>query len=118
MSNSRFEYVKSFENKNDLLKNTYIIIRIDGKGFTKFTDAHQYKKPNEIQGIRLMILAGLSVMESFPEIFLGYGQSDEFSFAFKKNAHLYNRRHEKILTNVVSQFTSAFVYYWPKITLF
>ena len=115
MSNSKFEYVKSFENKNDLLKNTYIVIRIDGKGFTKFTDAHQYKKPNEIKGIKVMALAGLSVMESFPEIFLGYGQSDEFSFAFKKNARLYNRRHEKILTNVVSQFTSAFVYYWPKI---
>ena len=69
MSNSRFEYVKSFEIKTELLKNTYIIIRIDGKGFTKFTDAHQYKKPNEIKGIKLMALAGLSVMESFPEIF-------------------------------------------------
>ena len=115
MSNSKFEYVKSFENKNDLLKNTYIVVRIDGKAFTKFTDAHQYKKPNEIQGIKLMVLSAISVMESFPEIFLAYGQSDEFSFAFKKNARLYNRRHEKILTNVVSQFTSAFVFYWPKI---
>ena len=115
MSNSKFEYVKSFENKNDLLKNTYIVIRIDGKAFTKFTDAHQYKKPNEIQGIKVMVLAAISVMESFPEIFLAYGQSDEFSFAFKKNAKLYNRRHEKILTNVVSQFTSAFVFNWPKI---
>ena len=115
MSNSKFEYVKSFENKNDLLKNTYIVIRIDGKGFTKFTDAHQYKKPNEIKGIRIMVLAAISVMESFPEIFLAYGQSDEFSFAFKKNAKLYNRRHEKILTNVVSQFTSAFVFNWSKV---
>ena len=115
MSNSEFEYVKSFENKNDLLKNTYIVIRIDGKSFTKFTDAHQYKKPNEIQGIKVMALAAISVMEAFPEIFLAYGQSDEFSFAFKKNAKLYNRRHEKILTNVVSQFTSAFVFNWPKI---
>ena len=115
MSNSKFEYVKGFENKNDLLKNTYIVVRIDGKAFTKFTDAHQYKKPNEIQGIKLMVLSAISVMESFTEIFLAYGQSDEFSFAFKKNARLYNRRHEKMLTNVVSQFTSAFVYYWPKI---
>ena len=115
MSNSKFEYVKGFENKNDLLKNTYIVVRIDGKAFTKFTDAHQYKKPNEIQGIKLMVLSAISVMESFTEIFLAYGQSDEFSFAFKKNARLYNRRHEKILTNVVSQFNSAFVYYWPKI---
>ena len=115
MSNSKFEYVKSFENKNEFLKNTYIVIRIDGKGFTKFTDAHQYKKPNEIQGIKIMVLSAISVMESFPEIFLAYGQSDEFSFAFKKNAKLYNRRHEKILTNVVSQFTSAFVFNWQKI---
>ena len=115
MSNSKFEYVKSFENKNDLLKNTYIVIRIDGKGFTKFTDAHQYRKPNEIKGIRIMVLSAISVMESFPEIFLAYGQSDEFSFAFKKNAKLYNRRHEKILTNVVSQFTSAFVFNWSKV---
>ena len=115
MSNSKFEYVKSFENKNDLLKNTYIVIRIDGKGFTKFTDAHQYRKPNEIKGIRIMVLSAISVMESFPEIFLAYGQSDEFSFAFKKNAKLYNRRHEKILTNLVSQFTSAFVFNWSKV---
>lgn len=115
MSNSKFEYVKVFENHSDLLPNTYIVIRIDGKAFTKFTDAHQFQKPNEIRGIKVMLLAGLSVMNSFTEIFLGYGQSDEFSFVFKKKAKLYNRRSEKILTNVVSQFTSAYVFYWNKI---
>jgi len=46
-----------------------------------------------------MVLAGLSVMESFEEIILGYGQSDEFSFAFRKDSNLYNRRSEKILTS-------------------
>ena len=115
MSNSKFEYVKSFENQQTLLKNTYIVVRIDGKGFTKFTDSHQYEKPNEIKGIKIMLLAGLSVMESFSEIFLGYGQSDEFSFVFRKDAKLYNRRSEKILTNVVSEFTSSFVFHWNKI---
>lgn len=35
MSNSKFEYVKSFEIHNELLKNTFIVIRIDGRGFTK-----------------------------------------------------------------------------------
>lgn len=115
MSNSKFEYVKAFENHSDLLPNTYIVVRIDGKAFTKFTDTHQFKKPNDIRGIKVMLLAGLSVMNSFTEIFLGYGQSDEFSFVFKKKAKLYNRRSEKILTNVVSQFTSAYVYYWNSI---
>ena len=35
MANSKFEYVKNFEIDNTLLKNTYIVVRIDGKGFTK-----------------------------------------------------------------------------------
>ena len=114
MSNSKFEYVKKFESHAELLPNTYIVVRIDGKGFTKFTDAHSFKKPNEISGIKAMVAAGISVMKTYTEIFLGYGQSDEFSFALKKNAKLYNRRSEKILTNIVSQFTSAYVFYWSK----
>ena len=115
MSHSRFEYVKQFEQHLDLLKNTYIVIRIDGKGFTKFTDKHQFKKPNDIRALKLMIISGLNVMKNYTEIFMSYGQSDEFSFVFKKNAKLYNRRSEKILTNIVSIFTSSYVYYWDKI---
>ena len=36
MANSKFEYVKYFEIDNKLLNNTYIVVRIDGKGFTKY----------------------------------------------------------------------------------
>lgn len=38
MSNSKYEYVKKYENSMILLPDTYIVVRIDGKGFTKFTD--------------------------------------------------------------------------------
>jgi len=115
MSNSRFEYVKHFENHSELLKNTYIVIRIDGKGFTKFCDLHQFEKPNDIRGIKLMILSALNVMKNFTEIFMSYGQSDEFSFVFRKDTKLYKRRSEKILTNIVSLFSSSYVYFWPKV---
>lgn len=98
MSNSKFEYVKNFEIHNELLKNTYIVIRIDGKGFTKFCEAHEFEKPNDIFGIKAMLLAALSVMNTFNDIFIAYGQSDEFSFAFRRESQLYNRRAEKILT--------------------
>ena len=37
MTNSKYDYVKQFEHSEVLLPNTYIVIRIDGKGFTKFT---------------------------------------------------------------------------------
>lgn len=35
MANSKYEYVKTFEQSNRLLPDTYIIVRIDGRGFHK-----------------------------------------------------------------------------------
>ena len=31
----RFEYVKAFEQPDVLLPNTWVVVRIDGRGFTK-----------------------------------------------------------------------------------
>ena len=45
-----------------------------------------------------MNLAALNVVSTFNEVFLAYGQSDEYSFAFRREANVYNRRAEKILT--------------------
>ena len=45
-----------------------------------------------------MNLAALKVVETFKDIFLSYGQSDEYSFVFRKDTKLYNRRSDKILT--------------------
>ena len=98
MANTKFDYVKGFEENESLLKNTYLVVRIDGRGFTKFTNAHDFKKPNDIRGMHLMNEAALSVMKSFTDIFISYGQSDEYSFVFKRSARTFNRRKEKILT--------------------
>lgn len=49
MANSKYEYVKQFELPNILLPSTYIVVRIDGKGFHKFTDFYKFKKPNDIK---------------------------------------------------------------------
>lgn len=35
MAKSRFEYVRNFELPDPLLPNTYIVVRIDGRGFHK-----------------------------------------------------------------------------------
>jgi tRNA(His) guanylyltransferase len=35
MANSRYEYVKRFELADVLLPEVWIVIRIDGRGFTK-----------------------------------------------------------------------------------
>jgi len=39
-----------------------------------------------------MSKAAEAVTEEFKDIVLAYGQSDEYSFVFKKNTNVYNRR--------------------------
>ena len=36
MTNSKYEYVKTFEQSSTLLPDTYMIVRVDGRGFHKF----------------------------------------------------------------------------------
>ena len=36
MANSRFEYVKNFEIDDQILPQCWIVVRLDGKGFTKY----------------------------------------------------------------------------------
>ncbi|SBT70477.1 tRNAHis guanylyltransferase, putative [Plasmodium malariae] len=112
MANSKFAYVKLYEEEKKIMLNCYFIIRIDGCDFKKFIKVHEYKKPNDIRGLHLMNECAIGVIKKYDEIDMCYGHSDEFSFLFRKNAKLWNRRYDKILTSVVSYFTSYFMYRW------
>lgn len=114
MAKSKYEYVKDFEMDDQLLKNCWIVVRIDGKNFHKFADSHDFNKPNDERALNLMNKAALTVMKEFHDITISYGQSDEYSFIFKKNTSLYNRRSAKIMSTVSSLFTSAYVCNWSK----
>ncbi|KAJ2369477.1 tRNA-histidine guanylyltransferase 1-like [Coemansia sp. RSA 2607] len=114
MANSEYEYVRTFEQPDNLLPSTWLVVRVDGKGFTKFTTKHGFKKPNDIRALELMNRAAKVVMENMDEIAISYGQSDEFSFVFSKDAKAYGRRASKLMTLLVSQFTSAYVFYWSE----
>ena len=96
------------ENYNDLTLN------IRFTGFHKFSDKHEFMKPNDKKALDLMTTSAKKVMKSISDIVLCYGQSDEYSFVFKRNTTLYNRRSAKIVTNVVSLFSAAYVYHWSE----
>ncbi|XP_055610199.1 probable tRNA(His) guanylyltransferase [Uranotaenia lowii] len=115
MANSRFEYVKSFEQPDKLLPNCWIVIRVDGKGFHKFCNVHAFEKPNDELGLNLMNLAAVAVMQEFNEIILAYGQSDEYSFVFRRDASVYERRKDKLISYLCSLFTSAYLFNWSYI---
>ncbi|XP_043464076.1 probable tRNA(His) guanylyltransferase [Leptopilina heterotoma] len=114
MAQSKFEYVKGFERDEHCLPNCYIVVRIDGRGFSKFADDHKFSKPNDLTALELMNQAAISVMENFKEIVIAYGQSDEYSFVFRRNAEQFNRRVFKITSNVNSLFASSYVFHWSQ----
>lgn len=112
MAKSKFEYVRNFETENKCLPNCWIVVRVDGKAFHKFADLHVFERPNDKRGLELMTRAAVSVFQEFRDVCFAFGHSDEYSFVFKKDLNLYNRRYDKILTNVNSLFSSSYVFHW------
>ncbi|RKU48303.1 tRNA-His guanylyltransferase [Coniochaeta pulveracea] len=112
MANSKFEYVKHFEQPDVLLPNTWIVVRLDGRGFTKFANKYEFAKPNDRRALDLMNAAAKAVMTELPDITIAYGISDEYSFVFHKTCTLFERRASKIVTTIVSTFTAYYIFYW------
>ena len=50
-----------------------MVIRIDGKSFTKFSNDYSFIKPNDIKALELMNKSGIEVMNNFKDIIIGYG---------------------------------------------
>lgn len=114
MANSKYGYVRSFEQPDTLLVNTWIVVRIDGRGFSKFTAKYNFMKPNDRRALDLMNAAAEGVMKELPDLVLGYGVSDEYSFVFHKDCSLFERRASKLTTTIVSTFSSYYTFLWPK----
>ncbi len=96
MSHSRFEYVRSYELDDRLVPNCWIVVRIDGKAFHKFSERHGFAKPNDKPALDLMNECARRVMTDFNDLVFAYGQSDEYSFVFRRETELYGRRAAKV----------------------
>lgn len=136
MANSKFEYVRHFEMADNMLPSTWLVVRIDGRGFHRFSQTHNFAKPNDRRAIDLMNRCAIEVMKDIKDIILAYGQSDEYSFIIPKSSNLYSRRSRcvhwdwldndnalltafffldsKISSTVVSLFASNYVMHWAE----
>ncbi|GAX74996.1 hypothetical protein CEUSTIGMA_g2442.t1 [Chlamydomonas eustigma] len=115
MANSKYEHVRKYELDDELLPGCYIVIRVDGKGFTKFSTLHNFEKPNDINALLLMDEAAKAVLVDYPDIRIAFGQSDEYSFVLHKNTAIYGRRSSKLVSLITSCFTSNYVRFWPQV---
>ncbi|KAK7042399.1 tRNA guanylyltransferase [Favolaschia claudopus] len=114
MAGSKYAYVRNFELPDPLLPGTFMLLRLDGHSFHRFSDEHGFTKPNDSRALELMDHAAKDLMEQYPDIVLAFGESDEFSFLLRKSAALYNRRQSKIVSTLASLFTSSYVFHWAK----
>jgi len=114
MANSKYAYVRNFELPDPLLPGCFLVCRLDGHAFHRFSDEHEFTKPNDERALELMEHAAKDLMSEYNDIVVAFGESDEFSFLLRKSTHLYNRRHAKILTALTSYFTSCYVFHWPE----
>jgi len=112
MAVSRFAYVKSYELPDPIIPNVFVVFRLDGHGFHRFSDIHRFTKPNDERALELMDRAARDVMDAYSDVVLGFGESDEFSFLLRRSCTLYNRRQSKILSTLTSHFTSCYVFHW------
>ncbi|CAL1716157.1 unnamed protein product [Somion occarium] len=114
MSGSKYAYVKSYETPDNLLPGTFIVVRLDGHAFHNLSQKHSFIRPNDERALQLMDNAARDVMDEFKDVVLAFGESDEYSFLFRKTTAVYKRRHAKILTTITSLFTSSYVFHWHR----
>lgn len=114
MANSKYEYVRDFERDEILLQNTWIVVRIDGRGFHKLSNQYDFEKPSDIRALNLMNAAAVQVMTMLADVVIAYGVSDEFSFVLHKSTNLFERRASKLVSTIVSTFTAVYVHLWSQ----
>ncbi|KAK8211311.1 tRNA-His guanylyltransferase [Zalaria obscura] len=114
MANSEFQYVRLHETWDGLAPDNWIVVRIDGKGFSKFTKRYDFAKPNDRRAIDLMNAAAVEVVKQFVDIVVAYGQSDEYSFVFHEDTTLFDRRAFKLATTIATTFSVEYALQWPQ----
>ncbi|THU69304.1 hypothetical protein C4D60_Mb08t13030 [Musa balbisiana] len=76
MANSKYEYVKKFDTDDRLYPSSWIVGRIDGCHFHRFSAEHAFSKPNDENDLNLMNSCAVSMLEQFPDIVFAYGVTD------------------------------------------
>lgn len=80
-----------------VLDGMFVVIRVDGRGFSKYTERAHYGKPFDERFSARMVMAMKKLMVEFNAAY-GHTHSDEISILLKPNFDLFNRRAEKLVS--------------------
>lgn len=88
-----------------VLEGMYIVIRCDGRSFTKYTEHARYVKPFDEAFSARMVSAMRALLVDFDAVY-AHTHSDEISVLLKPDTAMFNRRAEK-LASVAAGVVSA-----------
>jgi tRNA(His) 5'-end guanylyltransferase len=98
----QFEYYHSLR----ILPDTWVVIRVDGRSFTRFTST-KFEKPFDIRFRDAMVQAAQALVKEMHGIY-AYTESDEISVLFQPNWTLFDRELEKLVSISASLASSVF----------
>ena len=87
----------------------YIVVRLDGRGFTKLTkDIWKFEAPFDLRFRDLMVETTAHLMQCGFNIIYGYTQSDEISLLFHLDDDSFKRKTRKIISILASEASAKF----------
>jgi len=94
-----------------------VIVRVDGKGFSRWTKKMKFEKPFDTTLVSAMSIAMLATAEEIEGCVFGYTQSDEMTFVLRNDQSLesepwFGNRIQKICSVVSSMVTANFTKIW------
>jgi tRNA(His) guanylyltransferase len=97
-----FEYFHSLR----LLPETWAVIRVDGRSFSKFTESG-FDRPFDIRFRDAMVKAAQALLKELQGLY-AYTESDEISILFPPDWTLFDRELEKVISISAGLASSAF----------
>lgn len=106
---SRFAFLQQQEALYDLRVPTgqWIVLRLDGRGFSSFTEAH-FQKPFDAQFQEYMVATARALLIELDALYV-YQGSDEISVVLKPEFDQWDRRVEKLLSLPAALATAEFI---------
>ena len=89
-----------------LLPGAWTVIRVDGRGFSRFTES-RFEKPIDIRFRDIMIKTAQALLKELQGIYV-YTESDEISILFRPDWPLFDRELEKVVSVSAGIASAAF----------
>lgn len=121
----KFEEIEILMRKNESLSEQYvlpenfIIVRLDGKGFTKLTkEKLSLEKPFDEKFNQVMTDTTQHLFNTGFKVIYGYTQSDEISLLIHKNDNTFSRKIRKINSVLAGEASAFFSLQFQEICVF